>query len=107
MKTGVRTLGPASLKLSHSQVIPANLRGGLLELSKLHSKEPGQGHASKLLKQVCQEADKNKVILMVLVDPFEDGLSKQELRDWYSRLGFDILQETPTIMTRMPELSHV
>lgn len=104
MKTGTRTLGPASLKLSYSQQVAAHLRGGLREISHLLVKEDrrNQGHASDLMRMICREADENNIMLMLMPQPFDmPELSKAELRDWYSRrFGFTILQETPTIMIR-------
>lgn len=104
MKTGTRTLGPASLKLSFSQQVAPHLRGGLREISNLLVKEEhrNQGHASDLMRMICREADENNIILMLMPQPFDmPELSKAQLRDWYARsFGFTILQETPTIMIR-------
>lgn len=99
MKTGVRTLGPASLKLSYNQQVAPHLRGGLRELSHLESTDKQKGHATALMKQVCEEADKENIMLMLIVEPYGE-MDKSALQDWYSRLGFFILQENPTIMVR-------
>lgn len=99
MKTGNRNYGPASLKLSYSQVAPAHLRGGLLELSHLECEESqrGQGYATELMELVCAEASKAKVLLMLMVDD-----DQKRLMDFYSRFGFDVLQKEPLIMLRQP-----
>jgi hypothetical protein len=99
MRTGVRTLGPASLKLSYNQQVAPHLRGGLRELSHLECTEPKKGHATKLMQEVCSEADKENIMLLLHVEPYGE-MDKAALQDWYSRLGFFILQETPTIMVR-------
>jgi N-acetylglutamate synthase-like GNAT family acetyltransferase len=95
VKTGLRTLGPASLRLSYSQAVAPHLRGGLRELSHLTSAELGKGHGTRLLKSVIDEADKSGITLMLTADT-------ESLADWYSRNGFQLLQEDPRIMVRLP-----
>lgn len=95
MKTGLRTHESASLRLSFSQTVEPHLRGGLRELSHLVSNEPGKGHARQLMSNVIEEADEAGVTLMLTADT-------EQLADWYSRLGFMTLQESPKIMVRLP-----
>lgn len=104
MKPGARSHGAASLKLSHNPMVPAHLRGGLLELSHLHTlnTERGKGLASMLLQKVCAEADDAGMVLLLRPLPYEDApLSRAQLADWYSRFGFDVIQTHPcTLMAR-------
>lgn len=102
MKTGLRTHASASLRLSYSQAVDAHLRGGLREISHLTSAEPGNGHATQLMRSVIAEADKTNTMLMLTAEPFKDGMDMGALTDWYTRLGFQLLQETPRIMVRLP-----
>lgn len=102
MKTGLRTHGSASLRLSYSQVVAPHLRGGLREVSHLTSADRGKGHATHLLRSVIAEADKTNTTLMLTADPAEGGLDMSALTDWYTRLGFQLLQDTPRIMVRIP-----
>lgn len=99
MKPGKRMLGPCSLRLGYTQIAPAHLRGGLLEISKLHTpeEERKQGHATRLLAQVCAEADKACKVLVLMADSVP-------LSTFYSRFGFKVMQEHPIVMVRSPLL---
>jgi predicted GNAT family acetyltransferase len=103
MKPGARMHGPASLRLSFNTTVPAHLRGGLLELSHLTtpSQHRRQGYASILMQKVCAEADRAGKLLLLRPLPFDgDGPDQQQLADWYSRFGFDPIQESPLLMAR-------
>lgn len=102
MKTGERKHESASVKVNYSQAVAPHLRGLLRELTHLHSGEQGKGHARELMRSLFEEADAEKVSLMVIVQPYEDGLTKEQLEQWYSRMGFFELQDEPLIMTRLP-----
>lgn len=106
MKTGERTHASASVRVGYSQVVAAHLRGHLRELSHLHSGEQGKGHARELMRGLFEEADKDEITLMVVVKPYEQGLSADELEGWYERMGFFELQDEPKIMIRLPYASQ-
>lgn len=106
MKTGERTNASASVKVGYSQVVSSHLRGHLRELSHLHSTEQGKGHARELMRNLFEEADKDEITLMVTVHPYEDGLTGEQLEDWYTRMGFFELQDDPKIMIRLPYASQ-
>ena len=98
MKPGIRTHGPASLRLSYSTLVGANLRGMLRELTHLQVSEDarGQGHGSALMREVCAEADKAQTVLMLTADD-------TRLADWYARFGFKLIQDGPLLMVRANE----
>lgn len=106
MKPGPRTHGSASLRLSHNTFVPAHLRGGLLEITQLNTlnTQRQQGFASMLLQKVCAEADKAGIVLLLHPKPYDDApLTREQLADWYSRFGFDVIQTHPaTLMARPP-----
>lgn len=109
MKPGLRMHGPASLKLSHNTAVPAHLRGGLLEITHVTTPEQHrkQGYASILMQKVCAEADAAGKVLILIPHPFEIAMSQAELTDWYSRYGFDVIQERPArLMARRPGAEH-
>ena len=106
MKTGERTHASASVKVGYSQVVSSHLRGHLRELSHLHSTEQGKGHARELMRSLFDEADKDEITLMVTVHPYKDGLTGEQLEDWYTRMGFFELQDDPKIMIRLPYASQ-
>jgi ribosomal protein S18 acetylase RimI-like enzyme len=101
MKTGIRTHGGASLRVRYSQAVESSLRGLIRELTdvKTDPKHRGKGHASKLLDEVCAEASKEHVALMVKVKPFgKSKMDAQKLMFWYARKGFELIQSEPSIL---------
>ena len=105
MKTGARTNGPASLKVSFSQMVPVTQRGLVREVSAVlcAAEHRHDGHASALLKEVTREADASRTTLLVVVKPFDDQeLSQEQLAAWYQRLGFVEIQARPCVMARSP-----
>jgi predicted GNAT family acetyltransferase len=106
MKPGTRTHGPASLRLSYSMHAPANERGNLLEVTHVETApaERGHGAASLLLQKVCAEADAARKVLMLFPKPYGDGapLDQEQLIDWYSGFGFELIQTRPApLMARV------
>lgn len=106
MKPGTRTHGPSSLKLSFNTAVPANVRGGLLEITHVLTPdgERNKGYASLLMQKVCVEADEAGKLLLLRPQPFDmPELSKDQLTDWYNGFGFVVLQEKPVrLMVRQP-----
>lgn len=105
MKPGIRQHGPATLKLSFNSTVPANLRGGVLELTHLivPSQHRGQGYASLLLQKVCAEADEAGKVLLLMPKPYGDApMDRDALQGLYERFGFEVIQERPVLMARRP-----
>lgn len=61
----------------------------------------GTGTGSKLLRRILDDADEEGVVLVLGVSP-SGGLGARELRQWYSRYGFQHLRESP-LMVRYPK----
>lgn len=105
MKPGIRQHGPATLKLSFNTTVPANLRGGVLELSHLITPDQHRrkGYASLLLQKVCAEADEAGKVLLLMPKPYDvPAMSRDELEDFYQRFGFQTIQQRPVLMARRP-----
>lgn len=100
MKPGKRQLGPCTLKLSYSQIVESPLRGGLFEVSHLATAEEhrGKGYATRLMDEVCQEADDNRKVLVIRPD-------EEWLEEFYERFGFVEIQANPVLMARPPILT--
>ena len=67
--------------------------------------EQGKGAATRLLEQVCDEADEAGITLVLWPRPYGDdiALSQSQLIDWYARrFGFIQVQPEPPLMARMP-----
>lgn len=110
LKPGVIALGPASLRLSYSALVPPNLRGNALEITELltQTNERGQNHANSLMQDVCEQADQAGKLLLLMPERYgQDGLTTEQLSDWYQRRhGFVVLQLSPKIiLVRMPAMA--
>jgi len=88
--------------------LPKHLRDKTREITKVHTpaEMQGQGHASELLQAVCDEADEAGITLVLWPRPYGDdvALSAGQLRDWYARFGFRMIQPEPVLMARAPGL---
>tara|TARA_R110000823_G_C15937072_1_gene500045 strand:- start:2719 stop:3093 length:375 start_codon:yes stop_codon:yes gene_type:complete len=108
MIAGQRTSGPASLKVRVSLALPKHLRDKTREITKVHTPaaEQGNGHATELLQQVCDEADAAGLTLVLWPRPYGDdiALSQAQLQAWYARFGFRVIQPAPVLMARAPGL---
>ena len=74
-------------------VVSANLRGMIREVSSVTVPEDqqGKGLGSALMADICADADRSGVILMLIADT-------AKLADWYARFGFDTIQNEPSIL---------
>jgi N-acetylglutamate synthase-like GNAT family acetyltransferase len=93
MKPGKRTLGSASCLIRYSQLVDASKRGKLRELCHLKSERRGDGNGTKLLENVCAEADAAGVVLLLTAE-------NKTLGRWYHKHGFRAIQEQPLVMMR-------
>lgn len=101
MKLGQRRHEGASLELSVSEALPRHL-ACIIEVSQLQTPKllRRMGLATDLLLQVCDEADAEGVVLMLMPEG-EDWLEQ-----WYARFGFATIQTEPVVlMARPPNLN--
>jgi ribosomal protein S18 acetylase RimI-like enzyme len=76
-----------------------------LQLLCVPSKLQHQGIGTKVVKEVCEHADKrNKVLTVMPSDRFHSDLKK--LRHFYSRFGFVQSSKDPKTMVRQPKRRH-
>lgn len=106
MTPGLRTLGEATLTIGVCRALPPEMRPQTRELSGLEvpPESRGEGQASALMHQVCDEADAAGITLVLFVQPFNDpDMGRAQLIDWYAkRFGFMPIQADPPLMARMP-----
>lgn len=69
------------------------------EISNLHTLEAqrGLGDGSRLMRKICEEADGEGLMLMLMPDT-------DRLATWYAGFGFVTIQESPSIMVRVCRL---
>ena len=99
MKTGTVQLGNASLHLGYSQIVPPPQRGFAREITELFvpEKHRGKGEATALLNDVCEQADQYDIMLILIADTKKLGL-------FYERFGFEVIQQSPIVMVRSPNV---
>ena len=96
---------------SSAEVISTSIPGaeGVLELVRVWTDpdERKQGFATELMISIIADADIEGCVLMLNPKPFgRVGLEK--LTPWYSRFGFVIIQNHPTVlMARMPQIFKI
>lgn len=59
-----------------------------------------QGHARSMMKELLDQADAEKVTLLLSIEP-GDGLNLDELAAWYVRCGFKLIDEN--VYERKPQ----
>jgi GNAT superfamily N-acetyltransferase len=65
--------------------------------------EPAQrnkGYASELLKEVCAEADKHAIVLILKPEPYGSTGGLKHLQAFYKKFGFTRIQDRPVLMAR-------
>lgn len=78
----------------HCWVRVSDWRDGEAELSNVFTSvgHRGKGLARALMREVCADADREGVTLLLTVGhgrgPGGDGLRSDQLYEWYTRLGF-------------------
>ena len=90
---GKRTHEGATCKVGYTTALPVEMRVTIREVHSLHT-EPGmrgKGMATKLLKQVCEEADKCGKVMILLPDD-------EKLAAWYQKFGFELIQQEPKMI---------
>jgi hypothetical protein len=76
---------------------------GALHISSIRTMKKGTGDATKAMKQICDIADKNNVVITIYVKPFgyeDNRLNTTQLKAWYKRLGFKLQKYND--MERLP-----
>jgi hypothetical protein len=107
MKPGNRQHLSASCKVKFSKGLPSSLRGAAREIVEVTAGTKGKRHAAGLLDKVCREADIAKLMLMVHVKAYGEGLTDKQLEIWYTKLGFETIQREPSVlMVRLPKQTN-
>lgn len=102
MKPGKVGIGPASCVIGYSGVVPPEHRDGLREITQIWV-QPGQqrqGHGTNLMLALCEQADDERIVLLVHAEPYRTEMSRDDLRAWYERFGFKELPDSPYILAR-------
>lgn len=107
MTPGLRTHKRASLRIADPTGIPEDMRDGMREILSLQSEDRGKGHAKALMHQVCAEADRHNIVLLLQPQPFAEGMTQERLEKFYESVGFRRIQERPVLMARQVQAFKV
>lgn len=108
MNVGAREHKSASLQLCMAQGLPDEMQPLTREILSVQSTNPRKGHATALLWEVCNEADKWWITLIVQPRKFADGMDDAKLESWYGRFGFERIQDEPCVLlVRSPQVPRV
>jgi N-acetylglutamate synthase-like GNAT family acetyltransferase len=105
MIPGRRHLGHAELMVQKCAMVSAANQDHIRELTQIIVPEEkrGLGMGTRLMRKVCTEADNNHKFLLVHVKPYASDKTVEDLTRWYTRLGFNKIQEEPeVVMVRKP-----
>ena len=77
---------------------------GTATVSDLYSRDRRKGHATRLVAEICDNADQSGLSLLLEVANSEDmfALSQPALIKWYETFGFKIVSKYPVFMQRKP-----
>ena len=107
MKTGSRSIGPASLRVRRSNALPHDMQDSTREIANLEvpAGQQRRGYATTLMHKVCREADSAGLVLILWPAPYGDtGMSLDQLAAWYAdEFGFAAIQQEPMLMARLPD----
>lgn len=103
MTPGLRQYKAASCRVAIAMGLPEDMRDQTREIVGVQSTNPRKGHATALLHTVTAEADREWMTLLIHVEPFDDGMTGEQLMKWYGRFGFVKIQDDPVLMARSPQ----
>lgn len=97
MKLGRRELEGASLVVGHTDALPASMRE-IIEISSVKTprRKRRMGLAAALLAQVCAEADRERIVMILQPGP------KAWLQQFYGSHGFAVIQTSPVVLMARP-----
>jgi len=93
---------------SSAEVVTTTIEGaeGVLEVVRVFTDPEArqQGFATELMKDICNDADIEGQVLLLNPRPFGRVAGLADLAPWYARFGFAVIQKSPVLMARMPQI---
>ena len=103
MTPGLRQFKSASLRVAIPTGLPDDMQDGIREILDVQSGNQHKGHATCLLRALCDEADADSAVLMLHVKQYDDGMGTDQLQKFYGTHGFVVVQTNPVmLMARQP-----
>src|SRR4029077_16138858 len=108
MNVGLRSHHSATLRVAMAEGLPEEMRHLTREIIDVQSTNQRKGHANGLMAEVCHEADKWWMTLIITVRPFGAAcMDDAKLERFYRKFGFRRIQSSPLLMARSPELPRI
>lgn len=89
------------------QEVPWEVRKETWFISNVHSTIKRARHATGLMEMVISEANRKQKMLVLEPRAYKDGMTDNELKQWYERLGFEQFQKKwgarPCLMLKKPD----
>jgi predicted GNAT superfamily acetyltransferase len=69
----------------------------------------GKGYARAAMERLCEDADLTKTYLVLCINPYDDGLTYEQLLSFYESLGFErqevveVEGESGELLVRQPQ----
>jgi len=103
MNAGPRTYKSASCRIAIPPGLPDEFHEQVREVLGVASESRRAGEATALMHQITAEADFAWMILLIHVQPFDDGMTAEQLERFYSKFNFVTIQAEPLLMSRLPQ----
>lgn len=100
MEPGLRKHKGATLRVAIAEGLPVAMWEKTRELLSVRSENQARGEASRLLWDVCAEADRARLSLILKPESFAPGLDDNKLKLFYAKFGFVKFQDDPCLMVR-------
>lgn len=98
MNPGLRDYKQATLKVAIAEGLPVEMWEQTREILSVYSANPRKGHATLLMHQVCAEADRARIVLILQPHKFDEGMPDEKLEGWYAKFGFVRFQSEPVVL---------
>lgn len=104
MKVGWRRYGASRLFVRKSTAFPKAMQPFIREVRSVETpiQHQRQGLATMLLRNVCAEADRAGMVLVLWPAPWgaNESMNTEQLAEWYKKFGFEAIQSNPVLMAR-------
>jgi predicted GNAT family acetyltransferase len=87
--------------------LPSHLRVREVVALFTEPEQRNKGYATELMKEVCAEADKCAIVLILKPERYGNTGGHKNLQAFYQKLGFVKVQQKPVLMARAPVFNPV
>lgn len=89
-----------TLRVVKNPELPPHLRVREIIAVFTEPEQRNKGFASDLIKEVCDEADKRAIVLLLKPEKYGKTGGHKDLKGFYEKFGFKKIQDKPVLMAR-------